>query len=47
MKDENDVQRVIGEKTISWAGVFVLVLLVLLVLGGLLFNFFVPIPQVH
>jgi len=44
MKEDNEVQRVIGEKTITWAGIFAVALLMLLVLGGLIYNFIVPVP---
>ena len=44
MKENNEVQRVIGEKTITWAGIIAAAFLMLLVLGGLIYNFLVPVP---
>ncbi len=44
MKENNEVQPVIGEKTITWAGILAVAFLMLLVLGVLIYNFVVPVP---
>ena len=44
MKENNEVQPVIGEKNITWAGILAVACLRLLVRGGLIYNFVVPVP---
>ena len=44
MKENNEVQPVIREKTITWAGILAIAFLILLVLGGLIYNFVVSVP---
>ena len=44
MKENNEVQPVIGGKTITWVGILAMAFLMLLVLGGLIYNFLVPVP---
>ena len=44
MKENNEVQEVMGEKTLTWVGIAVLAILALLVLGGMIYAFVVPVP---
>ena len=44
MKENNEVQEVIEQKTITWAGILAVAFLMLLVLGGLIYNFLVSVP---
>ena len=44
MKEDNEVQGVIGQKLMTWVIVSTVILLLLLSLGGLFYAFFTPVP---
>ena len=44
MNENNDVQGVLRERTLTRVGIAVLAILVLLVLGGMIYAFVVPVP---
>jgi hypothetical protein len=44
MKEDNEVQRVMREKTMTWVGILAVVILLSLSLGGLIYAFVVTVP---
>lgn len=44
MNENNQIQGMIGGKTLNWAVIIAVIFLVLLILGGLLYAFLVPVP---
>jgi len=44
MKENNEVQRVMREKTMTWVGILAVVILLSLSLGGLIYAFVVSVP---
>ena len=44
MKEKNQVQGMMGGKTLTWVGIIAVIFLALLSLGGLLYAFLVPVP---
>jgi hypothetical protein len=44
MKENNEVQRVMREKTMTWVGILAVVILLSLSLGGLIYAFVVTVP---
>ena len=44
MKENNEVQGVIEQKALTWLGILAVAFLMLVVLGGLIYNFLVSVP---
>lgn len=44
MFEENGTQKANGQKILTWVGISALVILMLLVLGGLIYSYLIPVP---